>query len=86
LMQGGAILQDPVLVEIARKYGKTTAQVILRWDLQRGVVTIPKSVKPKRIAENADVFDFNLTASEMAAVDRLDHHERAGPDPLNFGF
>jgi diketogulonate reductase-like aldo/keto reductase len=86
LMQGGAILQDPVLVEIARKYGKTTAQVILRWDLQRGVVTIPKSVKPKRIAENADVFDFNLTASEMTAVDRLDRHERAGPDPLNFGF
>ncbi|KQB93109.1 hypothetical protein GEPA3_1907 [Geobacillus sp. PA-3] len=60
LMQG-RLLDDPVLVEIANKYNKSTAQIIIRWDLQTGVVTIPKSVKPHRIAENADVFDFELS-------------------------
>jgi diketogulonate reductase-like aldo/keto reductase len=86
LMQAGPILRDPVLTGIALKYGKTTAQVILRWDVQSGVVTIPKSVKPQRLAENAAIFDFVLTEAEMAAVDSLDRNQRSGADPFHFGF
>ncbi|GGJ73385.1 diketogulonate reductase-like aldo/keto reductase [Anoxybacillus voinovskiensis] len=86
LMRGGELLNEPVLVEIGKKYGKTPAQVILRWDLQNEVVTIPKSVTPQRIKENADIFDFELTAEEMEAIDLLNQEKRIGPDPDNFNF
>lgn len=86
LGQGGSLLQEPVVMEIARRHGKTAAQVILRWDLQRGVVTIPKSVTPQRIAANAAVFDFMLSAGELAAIDGLERGQRIGPDPASFAF
>jgi len=84
LMQGH--LGVPVLAEIGRRHGKTAAQVVLRWDLQHGVVTIPKSADAGRIAENADIFDFELSAAEMAAIDGLDAGRRFGSDPDNFHF
>jgi diketogulonate reductase-like aldo/keto reductase len=77
----GQLGDNPVLLKIAAKYGKTPAQVILRWDIQHGIVTIPKSVRPERIKENADIFDFELTAEEMAEIDALNRDERTGPDP-----
>ncbi len=86
LMQAGALLADPTLAGIARNHGKTVAQVVLRWDVQSGVVTIPKSVRPQRIAENAAIFDFELSAAEMSAVGALDRNERNGADPFNFNF
>ena len=85
LMQG-QLLGDVVLQEIANKYGKTTAQIILRWDLQNEVVTIPKSTKEHRIIENANVFDFELTKEDMERIDALNQDERVGPDPDNFDF
>jgi diketogulonate reductase-like aldo/keto reductase len=86
LMQAGTVLKDPVLSDIARRHGRTVAQVILRWDVQSGVVTIPKSVKKSRLEENASIFDFALTDSDMAAIAALDRNQRVGPDPMNFGF
>jgi len=74
-------LNNSALREIAARHGKTPAQVILRWHLQHGLSAIPKSVHPKRIAENFDVFDFDLTDDDMAAIDSLDTGERGGPDP-----
>jgi diketogulonate reductase-like aldo/keto reductase len=74
-------LEDPVIVEIARAHGKSPAQVMLRWGLQHGRSVIPKSTKAKRIAENIDVFDFELTADEMTAIDGLDTGRRGGPEP-----
>jgi len=72
---------DPTLLEIARQYGKSAAQVMLRWHLQEGRSAIPKSVKPERIAENFDVFDFELTREQTAAIDALDTGKRGGPEP-----
>jgi len=72
---------DPTLLEIARRYGKSPAQVMLRWHLQQGRSAIPKSVKPARIAENFDVFDFELTREQVAAIDALDTGVRGGPEP-----
>ncbi|HDV4620405.1 TPA: aldo/keto reductase, partial [Bacillus anthracis] len=68
------------------KHGKTTAQVILRWDLQNGVITIPKSTKEHRIIANADVFNFELTKEDMEKIDALNENHRVGPDPDNFDF
>ncbi|SEC24739.1 aldo/keto reductase [Paenibacillus sp. GP183] len=85
LMQG-MLLDQPELMKIAEKHHKSVAQIILRWDLQNGVVTIPKSVKEHRIIENADVFDFELTAEDMASIDQLNQDQRVGPDPDNFNF
>lgn len=85
LMQG-QLLDHQVLKEIADKYGKSIAQVILRWDLQNGVVTIPKSTKEHRIVENATVFDFELTDEDMQRIDELNQNYRVGPDPDNFDF
>lgn len=86
LMRGGELLNEPTLVDIAQKYNKTPAQVILRWDLQHAVVTIPKSVTPQRIAQNANIFDFTLTKEEMDAIDALNENRRIGPDPDHFDF
>jgi diketogulonate reductase-like aldo/keto reductase len=72
---------DPTLQEIARRHGKSVAPVMLRWHLQQGRSAIPKSTKPARIAENFDVFDFELTDEELAAIDALDTGVRGGPDP-----
>ncbi|HWI73172.1 MAG TPA: aldo/keto reductase [Baekduia sp.] len=84
LAQGGSHLAEPALVEIAGAYGKTVAQVILRWHLQLGNVVIPKSATPARIQENVDVFDFELSAADMDAIRRLDRGERTGFDPDTF--
>ncbi|WP_243387541.1 aldo/keto reductase [Bacillus kexueae] len=85
LMQG-KLLDNEVLVEIGEKYGKTPAQVILRWDLQSGIITIPKSIKRERIIQNASIFDFELSKEDMDRIDALNKDERVGPDPDNFDF
>ncbi|MEK4066010.1 aldo/keto reductase [Peribacillus sp. FSL R5-0717] len=85
LMQG-ELLDNEVLQAIATKHGKSVAQVILRWDLQNGIVTIPKSTKEHRIVENSTVFDFELTEEEMNQIDGLNQNHRVGPDPDNFDF
>lgn len=74
-------LQDAALQRLAQQHGKTVAQIILRWHVQHGISAIPKSVKPQRIEENFQIFDFELNAAEMAAIDALDTGRRAGPDP-----
>ena len=80
----GRVYDVPEIVEIAERHGVTPAQVSIRWILQHGVTTIPKSVHDDRIRQNADVFGFELTAEEMAAMDALDRAERLGPDPDRF--
>jgi diketogulonate reductase-like aldo/keto reductase len=82
----GKVLNIPVLQELAAKYGKTPVQIVLRWDIQKGVVTIPKSVKPERIISNADIFDFELSDEDMAKIDSLDKNRRLGfhPDEIPF--
>ncbi len=82
----GELLDNEVLTQIAEKHGKSTAQVILRWDLQNEVVTIPKSTKEHRIIQNADVFDFELNAEEVEKINALNQNHRVGPDPDNFDF
>ena len=76
-------LQDPTIGAIAEAHGKTPAQVMLRWHLQQGRSAIPKSTNPKRITENFDVFDFDLTAEQLAAIDGLDTGRRGGPEPAD---
>ncbi|MDQ1000720.1 diketogulonate reductase-like aldo/keto reductase [Neobacillus niacini] len=85
LMQG-QLFDNPLLKELANKYNKTVAQVILRWDLQNGVVTIPKSTKEHRIIENASIFDFELSKEDMNKISGLNENHRVGPDPDNFDF
>ncbi|MGE7758770.1 aldo/keto reductase [Peribacillus sp. NPDC097895] len=85
LMQG-QLLDNETLQAIAANHGKSVAQIILRWDLQNGTVTIPKSTKEHRIAENSSVFDFELTKEEMNQIDGLNQDHRVGPDPDNFDF
>ena len=82
----GELLDNEVLTQIAEKHGKSTAQVILRWDLQNEVVTIPKSTKEHRIIQNADVFDFELNAEEVEKINALNQNQRVGTDPDNFDF
>jgi diketogulonate reductase-like aldo/keto reductase len=77
----GSTLEDPVIAAIAQAHGKSPAQVMLRWHLQEGRSVIPKSTRPARIAENIDVFDFELTGHERAAIDGLDTGRRGGPEP-----
>lgn len=84
LMQGN--LDLPLITELSEKYGKTAAQIILRWDLQHGVLTIPKSVHKHRIEENAGIFDFSLSDEDMTRIDGLNQNHRFGPDPDNFNF
>lgn len=78
---GGSTLEDPTITAIAEAHGKSPAQVMLRWHVQEGRSVIPKSVKPHRIAENFDIFDFELTADEVSQIDALDKGVRRGPEP-----
>jgi diketogulonate reductase-like aldo/keto reductase len=80
----GELLSDATIGEIAARYGKTPAQVILRWHLQLGNVVIPKSVTPSRMRDNIEIFDFELSDGDMQAIERLDAGERTGPDPAVF--
>jgi 2,5-diketo-D-gluconate reductase A len=84
LGRGHGLLDDPVVARIAEAHGKTPAQVVLRWHLQLGCVVIPKSTRAERIQENIDVFDFELTAAEMAELSALTQPGRVGPDPDAF--
>ncbi|HWU21762.1 MAG TPA: aldo/keto reductase [Nocardioides sp.] len=88
LGQGGGELEDPAVVALAEKFGKTPAQVLLRWALDRGDVVFPKSMSKARLAENADIFDFALTAEDVAALTALDKGEagRTGPNPDTFDW
>lgn len=81
-MQGH--LDQPFLQSLADKYGKTAAQIVLRWDIQLGIVTIPKSVTADRIRSNAQIFDFELSSEDMAAIGELNENRRFGPDPDQF--
>ncbi len=83
-LKRGGVFDEPIIQELSEKYRKTPAQVILRWDVQHNVVTIPKSVKEQRIIENADIFDFSLTKEEVKQIDSLNRNERSGPDPDTF--
>ncbi|HTX18924.1 MAG TPA: aldo/keto reductase [Bacteroidota bacterium] len=85
LMRGRAF-QVRELKAMAEKYNKDVAQVVLRWNLQKGVVTIPKSVQKERIVSNSQIFDFEISPEDMQAIDRLDRHERIDADPDNFNF
>jgi diketogulonate reductase-like aldo/keto reductase len=85
LMQG-RISTVPELRALGAKYAKDPAQIVLRWNLQKGVVTIPKSANPARILSNAQLFDFALSADEVTAIDNLDRHTRIGADPDTFNF
>lgn len=80
----GRAVADPVVRAVAAEVGRTPAQVVLRWHVQRGDVVIPKSVNPSRVAENAALFDFALTDAQMASITALDRGERTGPDPDTF--
>ena len=83
--QGGDLLQDGRLRALADEHGRSPAQVVLRWHIQLGNIVFPKSVTPERIRENIDVFDFALSADDMAVLDGLDTGSRKGPDPDRFG-
>lgn len=82
----GQVNEIPELKSIAAKYGKSAVQIVLRWDLQKGVLTIPKSVNKSRINENMDIFDFELTNNEVSIIDALDRNERTSNDPYNVNF
>lgn len=82
----GRILEEPTLQRISNKYGKSTAQTIIRWHLQHDLIVIPKSENPSRIAENMDVYDFELSFEDMKNIDALNLNERTGKDPDNFSF
>jgi diketogulonate reductase-like aldo/keto reductase len=85
-LKAGQIIDDSELATIAETHGVTVAQVVLRWMLQRGIVAIPKSVTPSRIASNADLYGFDLSGAEMAAINAMDRNDRVGPDPATFDF
>ena len=85
LARGGELLADPEVVRISKDTGKTPAQVVLRWHIERGDIIFPKSVTPERIKENFDIFDFELSGADVAAISALNRDERTGPDPDNFG-
>ncbi len=78
------LMEDPTVKEIGKKYGKTIGQTVLRWAVQHQCTPIPKSSKPERIAENSNIFDFQLTSNEMKQIDLLNHNRRLGPDPSLF--
>ena len=78
----GRVNEIELLQELAEKYRKSPVQIVLRWDIQKGVVTIPKSVTPERIISNADIFDFELSDEDVARIDTLDRYARIGEDPF----
>lgn len=80
----GSVLEDPTVADIARRYGKTSAQVVLRWHIERGDVVFPKSVTLARIRENVNIFDFELTGEDVEAISALNRSQRTGPDPDSF--
>lgn len=82
----GSVLDEPVIKDIAAKYGKSVAAVILRADIEEGIAVIPKTVSPERMSENIGIFDFTLTADELAAIAALDRGARQYRDPDNHGF
>jgi methylglyoxal/glyoxal reductase len=82
----GQVNHIPLLQTLAAKYGKTPVQIVLRWDIQKGVITIPKSSKPERIRTNSDIFDFEISDEDMAKIDSLDKFKRTGEDPNNYSF
>jgi 2,5-diketo-D-gluconate reductase A len=84
----GKVLDDPALIEIAERYGKSVAQVVLRWQIQHGHIVFPKSVTPERIRENIAIFDFELEQADVDVIDGLDRGEpgRDGPDPDTFAY
>ncbi|WP_234123458.1 aldo/keto reductase [Clostridium hydrogenum] len=85
LMQG-KIFNIPLMQELSVKYGRTISQIVLRWDLQMGVVTIPKSVTPSRIKENMELFDFVISEDDMKKIEALNSETRIGPDPDEITF
>lgn len=82
----GKVFELDICADLARKYNKSVAQIILRYNLQKGIVAIPKSVHAKRIAANAEIFDFELSSEDISFLDGLETGERIGPDPDNFNF
>ena len=80
----GRFGEVPELAEVGEAHGKSPAQVLIRWSLQHGCVTIPRSSSRAHIEANADVFGFTLTNEQMAKIDALDRHQRLGPDPHEF--
>jgi 2,5-diketo-D-gluconate reductase A len=82
----GKVLDDPVIGAVAGRVGRTPAQVVLRWHIQRGDVVFPKSMTPARIKENFELFDFELSGEDMAAITGLNRNERTGPDPDTFDY
>jgi len=87
LMRGSEVLENPVIKELAEIYGKDTGQIILRWHVQHGRRPLPRSSKPERVITNANIFDFELTAEQMAAIDALTvAHTRCGPNPDEFAL
>lgn len=85
-MMQGKIFQMDEFKQLSEKYNKTIAQIVLRWDLQKGVITIPKSSKKERIIDNANIFDFELSEEDVSMLDSLHRGQRFGPDPDNFDF
>jgi 2,5-diketo-D-gluconate reductase A len=83
--QGGSVLSDPRVAALGEKYGKTPAQVVLRWHIELGNVVIPKSTHPERMAENFDLFDFELASDDVTMISELDRNGRVGPNPETFG-
>ncbi len=83
---GARTLQDPVIIELAKKYSKTPAQVVLRWNMQRNIVVLPKSIHKDRIISNYDVFDFTLSDEDMKLINALNKDAKVGSDPDNFNF
>lgn len=82
----GLLFDNEVVTSLGEKYGKSPAQILLRWVLDKGVVVLTRSVKESRIIENADLFDFTLTPEDVTALEALNKNERTGPDPDNFNF
>ena len=82
----GKLFDNEVIIDIAKKYNKTSAQIILRWNIESGISVIPKSVNKNRIEENIDIFDFNLDKNDMERINSLENGERIGADPLVFDF
>nr|MCW2729094.1 oxidoreductase [Aeromicrobium sp.] len=82
----GLVLDNPVVTGLATDKGRTPAQVVLRWHVQRGDIIFPKSVTRSRVEENFDIFDFELTEGEMGTMTSLNKDERTGPDPDVFNY